>query len=347
MGIRYQVGVYDIKKVEDTMAGEPGGGVARGGDSAPAGRRRINISELAKEEYLQDLERTSTIDAARSRKAARGSDVSSKAAVRDALVISSTAIFLMIAGFYFFAQQIYMGHFEWINTTVAVIGIAFSGIGLVLIMTSMNEIPSYLVKKIQLVFLVAAITVIIPVLSKFVPSLSFSNMPLVFLNVMLAVGIVGATFMHFMKERMAYFIVWWFGVSIVTLAPLYELIDPSSGSGYGGLHKALVASGMTFMLGGLMMAATNRKHYRAMENALEQGDLCLRRRNKVGPPDSPHHPGPGRWGDDGRGGGPLAQQGHRLRQDGQDAGGADQLRDGHLHQRHQRRRLAQQGQRPF
>ncbi len=203
------------------MAGDTGGGAAQGGDRAPAGRRRINISELAKEEYLEDLERTSAIEAAKSSKGVRASDVSAKASVRDIMIISSTAIFMVLIAIYFFAPQIWTGYFEWTNTLTAIIGLTFAGLGLVLILMSTNEVPSYLTRKLQLVFLVAAITVILPLMSKFVPYISFNSFPLVFLNLMLAVGVVGATFMHFMKERMAYFIVWWFGISIATLGPLY------------------------------------------------------------------------------------------------------------------------------
>jgi len=222
------------------MAGGSGGGVAGGGDSSPSGRRRINISEMAKEEYLQDLERTSAIEAAKGAKRSRGAgDVSGKAAVRDALVISSSAIFLALIGVYGVVPQIWVGHFHWTNTITAVMAIGFSLVGLFLLVTSLNEVPSYIMKKVQLVFLVVVVIVAIPMASRFLSFINFNNAPLIFINMMLAVAVVGATFNHFVKERMAYFIVWWFGMGITTIAPLYEMFTESSGSGYGGLHKAL------------------------------------------------------------------------------------------------------------
>ncbi len=262
------------------MTGQVGAGAADGSGSPPAGRKRINISELAMEEYLQDLERTSTIEAAKGAKRARtGGDISSKAAIRDAMVISSAAIFTSLIIAYGVMPQVWTGHFEWTNTITAILGIGFTVVGLLMIMTSMNEVPSYIMKKLQMVFLVVVVIVALPVMSRFINIINFSNAPLIFINMLLAVAVVGATFNHFMKERMAYFIVWWFGIGIATLGPLYELIFPSSGAGYGGLHKALVASGMIFVLGALMMAATNRKHYKNMENALQHGDdLMVRNR---------------------------------------------------------------------
>ncbi|UCC94022.1 MAG: hypothetical protein JSW25_05005, partial [Thermoplasmata archaeon] len=124
------------------MAGQPGGGAAEGQGSPPAGRKRINISEMAKEEYLQDLERTSAIEAAKGAKRARKTgDISSKAAMRDVLVITSAAIFTTMVLFYGARPQIWTGYFEWTNTLAALMGIAYILLGLGFIATSMNEVP--------------------------------------------------------------------------------------------------------------------------------------------------------------------------------------------------------------
>ncbi len=149
------------------MAGETsaGGGGASGARADAPGRRRINISELANREYLDRVEDTAAGAVADGARRTTRTATSTKAALRDSLVISSSVILVALIALYRVSPEWWGGYFEWTNLVSLVMLLGFATIGMFMVMTSLGELPPYLMGKVKLVFLVAVVTVALPVAS--------------------------------------------------------------------------------------------------------------------------------------------------------------------------------------
>jgi len=172
------------------MAGEmsAGGGGASGAKADAPGRRRINISELASQEYLDRVEDTAAVATSEGARRTTRTATSTKAALRDSLVISSSVILVALIAFYRISPEWWGGYFEWTNLVSLVMVLGFAIIGMFMVMTSLGELPQYLTGKVKLVFLVAVITVALPVGARYIGLLG--SMPIIFINLILAAGAV-------------------------------------------------------------------------------------------------------------------------------------------------------------